>query len=491
MKARTTALLLLSALLIASSLAACGDDASTPAVTTDGVTDTATADTDADGDGRLPLGLPEMDFKEATYRISGFAQSDLDSIYLETDDGEAVNSTIYERCHDLMDTYNFKFEMILNDDWNAHTAEVARLALAAEDAWELICGHVVTTCNNAVSGLYLDLYEVPHLDFSKPWWPRQTVEEMTVYDRMFTVTSNINYKAMAGAKIIFFNKEMLAANDLPLPYDMVRDGTWTMDRLIEQTKDLYFDANQDGKANFGDTFGFTSYWTQNGFFTSCDAPILAKTEDGGYEFAVMSEKTANLVDKLYTWYYESGDVFLAAYDDWKEDFIANVFGVGNAAYAFGKPGQAVQFYRDSDVSYGVVPMPKYDEDQEDYYAFTSSSLFSIPISCQNTEFAGFVFEALTYYGYYDVVPVYYEKTLKGKIADSPDDREMLQLINDGLTASFAYCYDNWEGFAHLLGAMGFSQTSGSRDLASMYETKLKTAQARLDAVLEGFYNYEG
>ena len=94
---------------------------------------------------------------------------------------------------------------------------------------------------------------------------------------------------------------------------------------------------------------------------------------------------------------------------------------------------------------------------------------------------------MSYYGYYDVLPAYYELTLQGKIADSPDDVEMLEIIKDSMTASFAYCYDNWQGYAHLLGSvMGFNRTSGSKDLASAYEKTNKSAQKRLDEILAGF-----
>ena len=264
---------------------------------------------------------------------------------------------------------------------------------------------------------------------------------MTIYGRMFTICSGITYIQLANAKVIFFNKELLAANDLPLPYDLVREGKWTIDKLIAQTRGLYQDVNGDGVRGLEDMYGYTTYPSQNGFLVSCKTPVLSPTEDGGREITVMTGRTSSLVEQLYSWYYESGDAFLAVSDTSKDD----------------------------------------------YYVFACPSLFSIPLSTENLDFAGFVFEAMTYTGSYDVIPMYYEITLKGKVADSPDDMEMLEIINDHLTVSFAYCYDNRQGFAHLLNSrLGFTQTEGSKDLASMYETYLPSAQARLDAILDGF-----
>ena len=161
---------------------------------------------------------------------------------------------------------------------------------------------------------------------------------------------------------------------------------------------------------------------------------------------------------------------------------ATAFATGHTVFTFGHIMHAPTYYRGSDISYGILPQPKYDTEQERYIAFACPSLFSVPITCQNTELAGFVFEAMTYYGYFDVIPVYYGTTLKGKVADAPEDVEVLEIVNDALTVSFAYCYDNWEGFAHFLSGtvMNFTDTGGNKDVASVYAKRNKIAQKRLD-----------
>jgi len=359
--------------------------------------------------------------------------------------------------------------------------------LAGDDAWELVCGHCVVTCNNAVDGIFLNLHELPYLDFSKPWWAQQAVEQMTFNEKMFTTTSNWNYMQLAFTDTIAFNKEILTAHDIPFPYDSVRNGEWTFDTLISQTKDMYHDVNGDGTRDMKDQYGFVTNPEQTSFLTSCDAQVIGETSDGGLEFTVLTDKMTKMVEKHYAWYYETNDVYLSSFRFGDDDFTARIFANGNTAFAYSSLFYATSFYRDANISYGIVPLPKYDKEQEHYYSFTAPSLYSVPLSCQNTELAGFVLEAMSYYGYYDVLPAYYELMLQGKIADSPDDVEMLDIIKDSMTASFAYCYDNWEGFAHLLGErMRFNRTSGNKDLASAYEKYKKSAQKRLDKVLAGF-----
>ena len=65
---------------------------------------------------------------------------------------------------------------------------------------------------------------------------------------------------------------------------------------------------------------------------------------------------------------------------------------------------------------------------------------------------------------------------------------MLEIINDALIVSFAYCYDNWEGFAHFLSGniMNFAVDKGNKDVASVYAKKEKSALNRLEKCLDAF-----
>lgn len=485
MKRNLTAVFALT--ILASVFTACASDTTTPAddaVDTASVTETQT---EAVTEELRPAhNLPEMDFGGKTYRISSVYEGEALALVPDSLNGDSVNDITYERNAYLTETYNFVLEANAKYEGD-HQNAVKKQILAGEDAFELILGNNVLTCNNAIEFLYRDLYEIPHLDFTQPWWPAQSVEQMTVYDKMFTITSNAAYLQFSVAEVLIFNKDLLAAHDLALPYDWVRDGSWTMDLMIAQTKDLYRDLNGDGKRDLDDQYGFITHPDQTGFLTSCDAQTLAATEDGGREISVMSDKMVSLVEMLYNWYYESGDALMTTFRGAEEHYTPKVFLKGHTAYSYAPIYYATDNYRHGDINYGIVPMPKFDREQDTYYVWASPSLFSIPITCQNEEFAGFVLEALSYYGYYDVVPAYYEQTLQGKIADAPDDAEMLTIIRDNLTASFAHCYDNWQGFGHLLGMrLGFTEKGGKKDLASAYEKGIKSAQKRLDLVLAGF-----
>ncbi len=478
--------------MMISFAAACGESAgsSAPAGNAEmtGAQDDAVNEAEETETPRPDSGLPDKDWGGRSYRISCWYEEDVKMLYVEEQTGEVVEDAIYRRNSALMEKYNFNLDVQLsvkNGDFVEHQNFVKKLIASGDDAFELIYSHVIGCPNMAVAGYFIDLHEVPYLNFEQPWWPHQSVDEMTVYGRMFTICSGINQAQLSSGKVVFFNKTLLEAAGQQNPYQDVKDGKWTIDDLISRSKGFYIDLNGDGQMDENDQFGYSTDVRQNGFLVSCNTPVLSPTEDGGREISVLSDRTVTLVEKVYDWYYESNDVMRFNDNYLNESYFAS----GKAAYAFNKLSSSTVF-RTSDVIYGIVPQPKFDEAQENYYIFACPSLFGVPLTASDLEFTGFIFEAMTYSGYYDVIPTYYEITLKGKVADSQDDVEMLELINDHLTVSFAYCYDNWEGFAHLFNSrMGFDEKKGSRDLASMYEKYVKNAQKRLDQILAAFAEY--
>lgn len=479
-------LCLAGSMLMSSALTGCSESAETETTAQSAETVTA-AETTAE-ETRPALGLPEMDFAGKSMRIAVPMEVDYNGLYTEGMIGEIVNDAVYHRNEYLQESYNYTLEVFYDSGLTQHDTYlkmIQNLVVAGDDRFELVFNWCYGGGNLAIEGNFIDWYTLPYLSWGREYWPQNSLREMTVYNKMFTVASSITTQMLENAKAIWFNKELLEAYGLESPYEMVREGTWTLDAIVSMTKDVYTDVNGDGKRDPGDAYGYCTIPDNHGYVISTDTPILQVTQDGGREIAVMSEKTLTLIDKMYNWYYENEGVFVgdwsdAAADHWLSPFLNN-----NAVMAFGFMKTSTQF-RETDIVYGVVPHPKFDEAQDRYYSFTRPAIASVPITCTETDMAAFLTEALTYYGYYDVVSAYYETVLQGKIADAPEDAEMMQVINDSLTLSFPYNYENFVGFSNLWGMMKFQKTGGSKDFASVYQQNLKQAQGRLDLVLEGF-----
>ncbi|MBR6558095.1 MAG: hypothetical protein IKT70_03690, partial [Clostridia bacterium] len=93
--------------------------------------------------------------------------------------------------------------------------------------------------------------------------------------------------------------------------------------------------------------------------------------------------------------------------------------------------------------YGIIPYPKYDSHQKDYYSFAHDQYlsFSIPRTNLNPDVAGAVLEAMASYSYRETHPAYLNIALKGKYMNDPQSRKIVDLIVSGfkLNSSWIYC----------------------------------------------------
>lgn len=86
--------------------------------------------------------------------------------------------------------------------------------------------------------------------------------------------------------------------------------------------------------------------------------------------------------------------------------------------------------RSYDVNFGILPFPKYNEDQQEYSAAGYDIYWAIPLTTLNTDVAGTVVCAMSCYNYNQIVPLVWEVILGGKLSDMPDDADMFRIMRD-------------------------------------------------------------
>ena len=84
--------------------------------------------------------------------------------------------------------------------------------------------------------------------------------------------------------------------------------------------------------------------------------------------------------------------------------------------------------------YGLIPLPKWNEEQSNYYTFVHDqySIGGIPVSVQDPAMTSAVMEALAAESYRYVTPAYYDVVLNGKYLRDADSSEMLELAMAGV-----------------------------------------------------------
>ncbi|MBE6659698.1 MAG: hypothetical protein E7604_14820 [Ruminococcaceae bacterium] len=490
-KTRFGAAALLTVLLLTTAVS-CGDAADTTNDTTDAatkaVTEAATADPDDPYAARMNVsaGLPEgLDFGGAHLRSMVNDTNDnvmANDIYIDQATGEIVDDALYNRRVYVEELLNVVIDPSEIFSHTQASSNIRKSVNAGDDAYDLYLEHMIQAGIDTLEGLFRNWYDIPHTDFTHPWYPQDSIKNITLDGTMYLLLSDVMLSSFHNTYCYYFNRKIAADYDLPDVYDIVRNGQWTLDKVSELTKGVYKDVNGDGTHDADDQYGYATSIDSNvvTYFWAFDVPLL-DLSSGKPVLAANNERAVNTVTKLDDFFFKNENTFIASL--WT-DFI-DMFVAEKVLFIPRCVGETQTFFREME-NYGMLPFPKYDEAQDGYYTMLDgcSPLIAVPKTAQNVEMIGAVMEAMGEYSYKYVVPAYYDMTLKVKGTRDENSIEMLDITFAGRVVDFAFVYDNWKGYAFAL--QNVLKKNGSQEYSSYYKSNEKKAISHFEKVYEQF-----
>lgn len=479
---------LLSLVLTMPAIVSCAGDATPPAETTAGPADTTAAPTETTAPETEPLFVPDslpekMDFKGEKVTILTW-KSYSPEFNMEALTGDIVEDSLFSRVQKVEERLNLELNLIEEaGDWgkrNDFIAYAAKSINAGDGAYDLVAHYSLAASIGAMQHLYQNLNEVPHLDFEKPWWPGDIVEASSIGDKVYFTTGDVAPTVLYNIFGVYFNEKLIKDNGFESPYDLVNSGKWTFDKMQEMAVGQYQDLNANQKADIGDRFGlvFTDIVHVDPFYYSAGLTIIGKNADGNYALAedFGSEKTATWCQKLCSFLHDNEDVIVQPSGD-------NIFASGQSLLLAGNLGQAAKTLRDVDFTYGLVPMPKYDEAQDRYYSVVGMpySMYTVPVDVKDLSRAGALLEALASEAYRSVSPAIFETAFKVKYAESEEAADMYDLIRNTLV------YDVGRTFGDTINVFAVFRNAvrdNNPNWASLYTSNKKAAELRIKQIVE-------
>ncbi|MGM9624508.1 MAG: extracellular solute-binding protein [Eubacteriales bacterium] len=410
-------------------------------------------------------------------------KADIDQIAPEAMNGEVVNDAVYERNQTILDYYGTKIEWLECEE-NQYVNTFARSVMAGEDVFQFAAVHVVQSGTLAQQELLMDFSEIPYIDMTNPWWNQTARETLTIKDKIFIAQNDIpTYTVICSNHVMYFNKSIAEKYKIPDVYELIHDGKWTLDKMTELAKSVASDINGDDKMDEEDLWGLiTTSGSTSIFLPSCEQPIMKNDSNGIPTLALNTPKMATIVEKLYEICFESGATLFDNIS--KETDFCKLFADGHSLFYNGYVAD-MNLMRDMRDEYGLIPAPKFDETQENYYTLIqgSSDLVVIPVSLpeEKYEFVGMITEALAALSYRDVRPAIYEEALKGKYMRDFDSQEMLDLISRNIVIDFGMVYQVNSDISFPIWNI---LESKSADFASWYASREATAEAKYEKVIQ-------
>ncbi|HOK69203.1 MAG TPA: extracellular solute-binding protein [Bacillota bacterium] len=483
--------LLLLLILILPVISACKDDNGDNKKTT-----STGAITEAEAAGLTPRNFGGKQINIVTVdEKRGYTYYNIEWASDKLDDDEdkilsaPINNAVYNRTQILRDEYGIDLNVIYtakpSDDYKNEV-------MAGTSDIHIIADGVVYLAQWGLSNLLKDLNKIPNLDLTKSWWDQTAIKDLSMANYLFCITGDIIVSDKNATWACFFNKDMLYNNGLEDPYQLVRDGKWTVDKLHEMAKAINPNGAQLSDWQ-NDTYGFLTQ-TYDAIASMCsynqrmiikdenDYPLLNIDNEDTYKkfekiFNLMTDKSCSIVT----------EVAIKNSQDLYRD-MENIFLSGRALFEYNKVAYVQKIQEaNTKFEFGILPMPKYDENQDKYYTTCTvyfSEFIGIPICVKDEDLdaIGYTLQLMGYYGEKYVRPAYYDVTLKLQKVNSEQDEEMLDIIFANRVYDLAAVF-NYEGSLTMYTNIVMS---GVNTLTSVVEKNSDRIQAYIDQTIESF-----
>ncbi|MBE6561749.1 MAG: hypothetical protein E7662_11560 [Ruminococcaceae bacterium] len=482
---------LLLAVLLTLPLAACGEDTSAPETTDTQPAVTAPAETTAAEDVTTELTptLPAYDCKGGNLRLLTMSSGRWTpkDIIAEEITGETLNDAVFKKNSLLQQKYNCT---ITTDQvgTNACFTTISQLVQADDDAYDIIMPFCTVAAKLALEKALYSLNDIGNIDISKPWWSTQFTEDTRIGAKNYFLTGDVCETFMRATYAVFFNKTAIGDFHLDNPYELVKGGKWTYEKLHQMGTVYAGDLNGDAVIKSDDRVGLIIVANQIEALYCASGEKLVVSGEKGFSFIGDNERSIRVLENIYS-LFKDKNVVLCISDTGRraEDHVSldtvvageTAFSAGHVLFLTGTMNNATAL-RESDADFGIIPIPKAEEAQKDYYSFCNMSVSGcaiIPITVRDTAKSSILLEDMAYHSRTYYTPAYYETTLKFKASRDSESAEMLDLIYERRTADIGSLYSVGNAMTELQALIYPAEQNG---FASFFASKKSAISATLD-----------
>lgn len=426
--------------------------------------------------------LPDVKFEGETFTVHTRGNVEKYEWLAEEVTGEALNDAIYKRNKTLEDKYGIKLNVIAEGTWSDYAGTTLPKIQASIQAnngeYDLIAGYSGPFHNMATTGMLYDLNTLQHIDFDKPWWWQSYKEASAINGVNYFGLGALSLSAIYSMAAVFFNPAIMSeVNSGVDPYQLVLDGKWTWEKMDELGKNAVMELDGDNQMGAGDRWGggfAESANTTNMYGVASGETLSTRNSDGVVIIDVNVERMGNVIDNMIKLFYSENSYA------GKETDLINMFINGQTLFESIWLYYAQTKFAPQMEAYGVLPVPKMDEKQENYHGWIQGGMhiYSIPVDVKDVERASILTEAFAAETYASLLPAYYEVILKARyFADEPSS-QMMDIIYDSVDFDFARLYDGQIGIQTTIkDSVLAKQNSFSSSFASfkkVYDKKLAT-----------------
>lgn len=302
------------------------------------------------------------------------------SVFVASEDRAGViNASVEERNKFLRSKYGADVIAIQKEE--ATVADELKKAIeSGEDYADLISISAKKTVNLYLSGLLYDINTLPNFNIDSEFFDKNNAKTLATNNSLYILAdpTNLVYNETYA---MFFNKTLIENSGAENPESLVKQGKWTWDKFLEisktAAKDVYNKSSADIKK---DTFAYGAYYGGGTYplimWASAGKGIVGNSYKNPVAFSMSVDDIEKQARDLKRYYDTKGKA------PFEGDEALKAFKAGRLVFFCNKLDYLYAF-RDGDGSgsnFGVLPLPKLDESQENYHCLVGNDarVFSVP-----------------------------------------------------------------------------------------------------------------
>jgi len=428
--------------------------------------------------------VPDFNFGGADFVIGGIENPNFSTVHVvEELTGELMNDAIYARTIYIEERFNVNLVEFFV--WDSYApGRWTREVNAGDFTFHMYTMRIDHALPFWLNGTMIPWDAIPYIDLEQPWWNQSINEFLTINDAQPMVIGAFNISTYDLAFALLFNQQIVADLNLPVPYGLVRDGTWTMDAMLGMMREFTQDVTGDGTMGENDHFGYVAHpkmVVPNFTIGAGEFMIRKDAQDLPY-LAMTGERFLRAWERVYEMMWDGGHWWSnMPLDADVPSAGINMFQEGRALF-MDTSFFEIERLRAMETDFGILPYPKLDTYQERFYARISYYVPTIvPITNTQLEKTGALFEALNAKSYRTVLPTYLDTILMVRNIRDEESAEMLDLMFNSFVVDIgdtSMCVIIRDSFV----AQMFS--ANDRRFVSTLERNERRIQRELDRMIE-------
>lgn len=449
--------------------------------------------------------LPERyyDGKTVTFLVEGDYMDTYKSVEVvpHEDSYETLNNAIRARNDLVTERFGVEIEAVRSESHGDLLARMRTASMAGVNEYDIVMPYFGDAAAFAQEGGLYDLRTLENIHYNEPYYDQGSVHDLSILGKNYFITGDLSLLSYDVTHVLIFDKGLVERYHLESPYDLVLNKKWTIDKLWEMAQKVTADIDGEDGMGYLDQYGFL---VNNNFtssmFIGAGQRFTGKNADDKPIISVYSEQSVNVFNKIYDLIndesasgkidYPSGNFWITSQRAGKNIWEAGRDSSGNGLSLFHAISlNGILKIGEYECSFGLLPAPMYDTNQDRYYTRVSTiygSCVAIPINVEDAEMSSIIVDAMMQASTDTVRKAYFDVIMKERKIQDYESEKMLDIILDSRVYDFGSIY-NWgqsaHGYVQFTSFMDFIAFNGPNTFVSTWETISNAVQADLDATI--------